>query len=238
MSSQIEAPVSSQRKLEVKQKIANILKVQTEDLAKRVESNKQYAKLMTEKILKEFKKETAEEKAKMNDPEVYYSKPESQFFVAIQIRSLVNIAPRPKKTLSLLRLKQINNCVILRNNLSIKNMLQNAKDYIAFGTVSYELLRKLIYLRGYGKINGTKVKLTNENIESHFEGKFKCIEELCDVIYHGKPELRDVLKFLCPFKLNPPRGGFVNGHKKRSFIQGGSTNDHKELLGNLLERMI
>jgi len=238
MNSQIEAPFSSQKKQEVRQKLATVLKTQKEDLDKRVESNKLYAKMMTEKILKEIKKEMNEEQEKLDNPEEFYVKPESQFFVAIQLRSQVNIAPRPKKTLSLLRLKQINNCVILRNNLSIKNMLQNAKDYIAFGTISYELLRKLVYLRGYGKINGNKVKLTNENIESHFEGRFKCIEELCDVIFHGKPELRDVLRFLCPFKLNPPRGGFLNGHKKRSFVQGGSTNDHKELLGNLLERMI
>lgn len=236
--SQAETPVSSLRKREVEQKIAGIAKMQREEFNKRVESNKQYAKLMAEKILNEFKREQQEEHRKLSNPDELFVRSESEFLVAIQIRSQVKIAPRPKKTLSLLRLKQINNCVILKNNQSISNMLQNAKDYIAFGNISYELLRKLIYTRGYGKINGVKVKLTNENIEDHFEGKFKCVEELCDVIYHGKEEMKDVLRFLCPFKLSPPRGGFPNGHKKKSFVQGGSTNDHKELLGNLLEKMI
>lgn len=236
--SQIEAPISSARKQEVTQKIAGILKTQQEEFSRRVEANKKYAQLMTEKLLREHKKESAEEKALLSKKDEIYVKAEPEFFVAIQIRTQVNIAPRPKKTLSLLRLNQINNCVIIKNNLSMKNMLQNAKDHIAYGSISYELLRKLVYARGFGKINGTKVKLTNENIEDHFEGKFKCIEELCDVIYHGKPEMKDVLRFLCPFKLNPPRGGFTNGHKKKSFVQGGSSCDHKNLLGELLERMI
>lgn len=236
--SSTETPVSSARRQEVQQKIESIVKQQKEEFNKRVESNKQYAKLMTEKILKEFKKEQTEFKQKMESKDTITVPAESKFFVAIQLKSQIRIAPRPKKTLSLLRLKHINNCVIVKNNQSMKNMLQNAKDYIAFGTISYELLRKLIYSRGFGKINGTTVKLTNENIETAFQGKFKCIEELCDVIYHGKDEMKEVLKFLCPFKLCPPRGGFDNGHKKKSFIQGGSTNDHKELLGELLERMI
>lgn len=237
LMSQVVEPFTSAEKKAVKQRISEIIKTQKEDFARRVKVNEQYSKMMAEKILKEIKKEITEEKAKMNDSDAFYVKGEPEFFVAIQLRSQNNIAPRPKKTLQLLRLNQINNCVVVRNNLSMKNMLHNAKDYIAFGSISYELLRKLVYLRGYGKINGSKVKLTNENIETHFEGKFKCIEELCDVIYHGKPELKDVLRFLCPFKLNPPRGGF-GGNKKRDFVQGGSSNDHKDLLGNLLERMI
>ena len=234
----MEVPVSFSKKQEVQQKIASIMKSQKEEFAKRIESNKQHAKLMTEKILKEFKNENVEEQKKLSSTSELYVPAESNFFVAIQIRSQVKIAPRPKKTLSLLRLNQINTCVIVRNNQSIKNMLQNAKDYIAFGTISYELLRKLVYTRGFGKINGSKVKLTNENIEEFFNGKYKCIEELCEVIYHGKEDIKDVLKLLCPLKLCPPKGGFPNGHKKKDFIQGGSSNDHKHLLGDLLEKII
>lgn len=235
--SSVEVPASVARKQQIQQKVAEILEKQKLEFKDRVEKNKAHAKLMTEKILKEFKSEKNELENKMARKDELFVPEESKFFVAVQIRSQVKIAPRAKKTLSLLRLNKINSCVILKNNQSIKNMLQNAKDYIGFGTISYELLRKLIYTRGYGKINGTVVKLTNENIEKVFEGKFKCIEELCDVIYHGKEEMRDVLRFLMPFKLNPPKGGF-NGHKKRNFVEGGATNDHKELLGELLERMI
>lgn len=236
--SSIKASVSSMRRQEVEKQTENAMNEQIEKFNKRVEANAEYAKMATEKILKEFSKDLKETNAKLSSTTELYCKPEPEFLVAIQIRSQVNIAPRPKKTLSLLRLKQINNCVILRNNLSIRNMLQNAKDYIAYGTISYELLRTLIYTRGMGKINGSKVKLTNENIETAFEGKFKCVEELCNVIYQGKPEIKEVLRFLCPHKLCPPRGGFPNGHKKKPFIKGGSSNDHKHLLGDLLENMI
>lgn len=232
------APVSAAKRQEFEMKRQNALKEQVDAFNKRVEANNQYAKLTTEKLLKEYSRNKKEEELLLSDPNKLYCKPEPNFFVAIQIRSQVNIAPRPKKTMELLRLNNINTCVILRNNKSIKNMLQNAKDYIAFGSISYELLRKLVYSRGYGKINGEKVDLTNENIEKYFEGKFKCVEELVNVIYTGKPEIKEVLRFLCPFKLCPPKGGFKNGHKKKSFVQGGSSNDHKNLLGDLLERMI
>ncbi|KAM0681410.1 60S ribosomal protein L7 [Glugoides intestinalis] len=233
-----EVPVSSARKQEVLQQVSNSKKQQLDAFEKRVEANNQYAKLMTEKILKEFKKEEEELQKKLSDKNVIYVPEESKFLVAIQLKSQIKIAPRPKKTLELLRLMHINNCVVLKNNKCTKNMLQNAKDYVAFGTISYELLRQMVYTRGFCKINGTQCKLTNENIETAFNGKYKCIEELCDVIYHGKEDMKEVIRFLCPFRLCPPRGGFPNGHKKKSFVQGGSTNDHKSLLGNLLSRMI
>lgn len=233
-----EIPVSVAKRNEFNSRREVNLKKQENDFDQRVEANKLYAKMTTEKILREHSRKIKEEQAKLAKTDILYCKPETEFFVVVQIRSQVNIAPRPKKTLELLRLNGINTCVVVRNNKSIKTMLQNAKDYIAFGHISYELLRKLVYSRGYGKINGEKVNLSNENIEDFFEGRFKCVEELCNVIYSGKPEIKEVLNFLCPFKLCPPRGGFPNGHKKKSFVQGGSSNDHKDLLGRLLERMI
>lgn len=237
MTSDIEAPAVSMRKVEYEKKLDNIRKQQEEEFAKRVAANQEYSRITTEKLLKEFKAKNDAETKKLSNSDVFYVPPESKFFVVIQIKSTCKISPKPRKTLELLRLGKINRAVIVRNNKCIKNMLKVAKDYIAYGTCTYETLRKMIYMRGFGKIGNSKVKLTNETIEAAFDGKYKCVEELVDVIYNGKEDITRVCNFLYPFGLTPPTGGF-SGRKARDFVQGGASNNHMELLGGFLERML
>ncbi|KAI5169349.1 large subunit ribosomal protein L7e [Pancytospora epiphaga] len=233
----VVAPVSSIRKQEYEGKLNAALKQQEEALSKRIENNKQYARITSEKILLDIKAAKEEEAKKLASKDEFYVPAESNYIVAILVRSQKKIGPVPRKVLQLLRLTTLNSCVILRNNKSIKNMLQQAKDYIAYGFINYELLRTLLYKRGFGKIGQSKVTLSNENIETAFDGRFKCIEELAYAIYNGDDDIKRILNFIYPFKLSAPRGGF-NGKKSKNYLQGGSTNNHKELLGNLLERMI
>lgn len=237
MSGSIEAPVVSTQRQEFEKKIAAIKASQEKAYVDRVVANENRAKTVTEKLLREFKaKKDAEEKL-LSNPDAFYVPEESKFFVVIQIRSSIECAPKPRKTLEVLRLGKINRAVIVRNNKCIKNMLKVAKDYIAYGSCNYETLRKLVYSRGFGKINGSKVKLNNESIEDAFEGKYKCVEELVDVIYNGKEDITKVCNFLYPFGLAAPAGGF-RGRKAKDFVMGGSTNNHMELIGELLERML
>ncbi|KAI5152583.1 large subunit ribosomal protein L7e [Enteropsectra breve] len=234
----IEAPVSSIRRQETEARIQSLINKQEEEAASRIAANKKHAAVVSEKIIKEFSKNQAAENKKLADSSAFYVPEESQFFVVMQIRSQNKMPPKPRKVLELLRLKSINSAVIVRNNLSIKNMLQKAKDYIAYGTISYDLLREMVYLRGHGKIGSSKVKLTNENIETAFDGKYRCVEELLDVIYNGKEDIKQVLNFLYPFSLNCPKGGFKGEKKSMPFLQGGSTGNHMELIGDLLKRML
>ncbi|CAG2100637.1 unnamed protein product [Medioppia subpectinata] len=78
--------------------------------------------MVTEKIIKDVKQNLKDEEAKKNDSNSYYCPAEPNFYVAI----------------------------LIRNNACMKNMLYGAKDYIAYGQISYELLRKLVYTRGAG----------------------------------------------------------------------------------------
>lgn len=237
MDSSVVAPSSAVKRSEYEQKLAAALKKQQEAFESRVVSNAQYAKTATEKILREHKARVADEQKKLAAADSFYVPAESNFLVVMQIKSQKRIGPTPKKILELMRIKTINSAVIAKNNKSIQNMLQKAKDYVAYGTISYELLRKLVYTRGFGRIGHSKVKLTNENIETVFEGKYKCIEELINAIYSGSEDMKQVCSFLCPFRLSAPLGGF-KGKKSMSYLQGGAAGNHKELLCNLLERMI
>ncbi|KAI4291895.1 large subunit ribosomal protein L7e [Pancytospora philotis] len=231
------APVSSVRKQEYEAKVDALRQKQMDAFEKRVVSNTAHAETMTVKILENIKAQKAAEAEKMRNADSFYVPAEPNFIVAIQIRSKCNVGPAPRKVMELMRMTSINTCVILRNNKSTKNMLAKAKDYIAFGFIDYELLRRLVYERGFGKIGHSKVKLTNENIEEHFAGKYRCIEELVYAIYSGSDDIKQILNFLYPLKLSVPLGGF-KGKKSKNYLEGGACNNHKELLGKLLERMI
>jgi len=232
-----EEPVSFS-KVQIYQK--NLEAAKNEQMAqfeKRKEKNAEYERLTTEKILRSMKQKFEEENKKKSNPEVYYAPAEPKFLVAVLIKSQIKIGPKVKKILELLRLTSIHSAVIIRNNKVSKKMLQLAKDYIAYGSIDYELLRKMVYTRGFGRKGHTKISLTNEDIEDVFEGKYRCIEELVNVIYTGGEDFKQVNRFFYTFKLNTPRGGF-SGKKSVAYTQGGQAGNHKHLLGELVERML
>lgn len=179
-----------------------------------------------------------------------YVEGESQFLVLILIRCINRMPRRLKKIMQLFRLKKINSAVIVKNNKSNRSMIQMIHSYIAFGSLNINNLRTLIYKRGYGRVPSlTKSKgfrdlkleniinLSNENIIKHFNG-LKCIEELIDSLYFGRENMKEVINFLSPFQLMPPKGGFKGQKKIIDVSQGGSTGNHGDHLDKLIMRMI
>ncbi|ORD96993.1 RL7 [Hepatospora eriocheir] len=233
-------PVSSQIRQEYEQKMKTIKKEQEDNLNQRIANNLQYEKTVVPQIIEKVKSMMKVEVH--NDPSTIVLEAEPNYLVAVLIRSTNGVPPKPKKCLELLRLKHINECVIIKNNLCNRNLLKTAASYIAYGTINYELMRKLIYKRGCGikrKACGTKIKikLTNEEIEQAFNGKYRCIEELCFGIFSDAEDQTKILRFLSPFKLNCPLGGF-SGKKKLNILKGGNTGNNRGMLGNLISRMI
>jgi large subunit ribosomal protein L7e len=233
-----EAPQSSLRKRQYEERMAALKAKQEKEFEQRKKDNARYAEETTDKLLQQYyqgQREITQKMAETKDG--FYVPREPAFFAAVLIRSKVQCNPKQKKVLELLRLNRINTCVLLKNNKSIKQHLQIAKDYIAYGTIDMELLRKLVYTRGFGKNGKARVKLTNEFIEDMFDGRIKCIEEIVHHIHNGTEMFKAVNNFLWPFHLNAPLKGF-GGQKRKSFNTGGSTGNHYDLLGRLLERML
>lgn len=69
-----------------------------------------------------------------------------------------------RKTLKLLRLRQINNGAFVRLNKATINMLRIAEPYIAWGYPNLKSVRELIYKRGFGKVNKQRIALTDNAI--------------------------------------------------------------------------
>jgi large subunit ribosomal protein L7e len=85
--------------------------------------------------------------------------------------------PRPmhaqtKKILQLLRLRQMNSGIFLRVNKATMGLLKLVEPFIAFGYPSLKSVKELIYKRGYAKVSGSRVPLTDNKLIEEVRGNF------------------------------------------------------------------
>ncbi|KAH9277966.1 60S ribosomal protein L7 [Echinococcus granulosus] len=167
----------------------------------------------------------------------FYVPAEPKLAFVVRIRGINGIHPKPRKTLQLMRLLQINNGVFVRLNKATLNMLRLIDPYIAWGYPSLRTVRRLIYKRGFCKVRGQRLPLTNERIQ-HRLGRFGilCVEDLVHEIYTVGPNFKTASSFLWRFKLNNPTGGFRK--KGKHFVEGGDFGNRENYINKLLKTMI
>jgi len=165
----------------------------------------------------------------------------------IRIKGINKLAPKPKKILQLLRLRQLHNGVFVKLNKATWNMIRMIEPFVTFGYPSRETISKLVYKRGYGKVNRSRIPLTDNSIISDalatkdakgaVTGGITCIESLIHEIVTCGPDFKRANNFLWPFKLSSPLGGFEL--KRHSFAQGyGAYGDREDLINALVARMM
>ena len=145
-------------------------------------------------------------------------------FCIIRIRGNPSMKRKIQYTLQLLNLHKANHCTIVPDNSSIRGMLQKAKDYIAFGKPSEEMIEKLLEKRA--RIRGNK-PLTDSHIR--YSTVYKSKSDLAKAIHAGKIGLKEVKDLKPVFRLHPPKGGFPGSVKKAVGSKG--------VLGNIEERI-
>ncbi|EFA74588.1 S60 ribosomal protein L7 [Heterostelium album PN500] len=168
---------------------------------------------------------------------VFYVPPEAKVAFVIRIRGINGVSPKPRKILQLLRLLQLNNGVFVKLNKATINMLKLVEPYVAYGYPNLKTVKELIYKRGYAKINGQRIPITsNDIIEKHL-GRYGhlCVEDIVHEIFTCGKNFREVNRFLWPFKLNCPRGGF--NHKKIHFLEGGDSGNRENFINGLVRKM-
>ena len=139
-----------------------------------------------------------------------FAEAEGRVAIVVRIRGINQTSPKVKKTLQLLRLRQIHNAVFVRLNKATIEMLRLVEPYIAYGYPNLKTVRELVYKRGFAKLNKQRVPLMkNEQIEKVL-GKFGIlsVEDLIHEIYTVGPHFKECANFLWPFKLSSPNGGF------------------------------
>ena len=149
--------------------------------------------------------------------------------------------------MQLLRLRQLHNGVFVKLNKATWNMIRIIEPFVTFGYPSRETIRKLVYKRGYGKVNRSRIPLTDNSIianalgtkdkDGNVNGGITCIESLIHEIATCGPDFKRANNFLWPFKLSSPLGGFEL--KRHSFAQGyGAYGDREDLINALVAKMM
>jgi len=175
------------------------------------------------------------------------AKAKGQFFVEgepkvallVRIRGINKLAPKPKKILQLLRLRQINNAVFVKLNKATWNMIRIIEPFITYGFPSRATVSNLIYKRGHGKVDRCRIPLTDNSIIAGVLGEkgVNCMEDLIHEIVTCGANFKEANNFLWPFKLSNPRGGFEK--KRHQFGQGfGATGNREEYINNLVGKMM
>merc|ERR1712209_322914 len=167
----------------------------------------------------------------------YYYEAEPKVAFAIRIRGINRMAPKSRKILNLLRLRQIHNGVFVKLNKATLQMLKLVEPYIAYGYPNLKTVRELIYKRGYGKVNGQRVALSDNAVIDQNVGNIgiQSTEDLIHEIFTVGPNFKRANNFLWTFKLSCPTGGYrrVTNH----FVEGGDFGNREDKINNLVRQM-
>ena len=152
--------------------------------------------------------------------------------------SINKLSPKCKKIMQLLRLRQLHNGVFVRLNRATINMIRFVEPYITYGYPTRDTVRKLIYKRGYGKVNRSRIPITDNAIIANTLGAkgIHSVEDLIHEIWTTGPAFKEANNFLWPFKLSSPLKGFEK--KRHPFIQGGVWGNREEKINPLVARML
>jgi large subunit ribosomal protein L7e len=70
---------------------------------------------------------------------------------------------------------QINNGVFVRVTKATQQMLHLVGPYVTYGEVNLKAIRELVYKRGYAKVDGQRIPITDNQIIEKQLGKFGII---------------------------------------------------------------
>ena len=148
----------------------------------------------------------------------------------VRIKGRVGSSKEVEKTLSLLKLKKKNHCVILNLNDGLVGMIKKIKRYVTWGEIDKEILEDLLKKRG--RLAGNK-RLTEEYLKQKMNLDFNSLSEK---LMKGEIKLKDIPGMKTFFRLKPPTKGFKN--TKKEFSLGGDLGYRGKHINDLLKRMI
>ncbi|EAN30585.1 60S ribosomal protein L7-2 [Theileria parva strain Muguga] len=235
------------KKMEHNEKLRELQAKKTKRLTEVKKKRVAGAKKRALKYAKEYvdrKRELVELRRKAKSEGSFYKEPDSKVAFVVRIKGINKLTPKPKLTLRLFRLLQLHNGVFVKLNKATVEMLKLVNPYVTYGYPSLSTVRKLLYKRGYAKVGKPgarqRVRLNSDDLISKHLGKYgvHSMEDLVHEVYTCGPHFKQVTNFLWPFKLNPPRKGFVAKRHGFSEARGGDAGNREELINKLLARMV
>merc|ERR1712195_450015 len=94
----------------------------------------------------------------------YFVEGEPRIAFVIRTRGINKLSPKCKKIMQLLRLRQLHNGVFVRMSRATINMIRMVEPFITYGYPTRANVSRLVYKRGYGKVNRSRIPLTDNSI--------------------------------------------------------------------------
>jgi len=237
-------PESVLKKRKRQEKWDEATKAKAAAAATKGEASKKEAFKRAEAYVKEYKEQQASLvtlKRAARKEGTFYVEPEAKLLFVMRLRGINGMHPKTRHIMKVLRLLQMHNGVFMKVNKATMNNLVKVDPYIMYGYPSLKSVRDLCYKRGYAKVNGQRVPITdNKMIEDALGEKTKgaviCMEDLVHQIYNVGPHFKECTKFLWPFKMNNPAGGLAR--KAHHFVEGGDAGNREEYINDLITRML
>jgi len=129
----------------------------------------------------------------------FYVPAEPKIALVIRIRGIIGVAPKPKKIMQLFRLRQINNACFVRLNEATIRMLRLIEPFVTYGYPSRETIKKLIYKRGFAKLNKQRIPISENEVIADGLGEktgIKCTADLIHEIATVGPNFKAANNFL------------------------------------------
>ena len=161
----------------------------------------------------------------------------------MRLRGINGMHPKTRHIMKVLRLLQIRNGVFVQANKAVMNNLVFKVDpYIMYGYPNLKTVKELIYKRSRqdwhdaARVPITDNAMIEDNLGEKTKGAVICIEDLIHQIYTVGPYFKECTKFLWPFKMNNPVGGF--SRIRNHFVEGGDAGNREEYVNELIKRML
>ena len=160
--------------------------------------------------------------------------------LVIRIRGIIGVSPKAKKVMQLFRLRQIHNATFVKLNEATIRMLRLIEPYVTYGIPTRATIEKLMYKRGFGKINKQRIPIADNSVIQEGLSKYgiNCTADLIHEIVTVGPNFKQANNFIWPFKLSSPLGGFSRKTKLLHFLEGGEAGNRGEEINKLVKKML
>lgn len=131
--------------------------------------------------------------------------------------------------------------VFLRYDESTRKKLHLIEPWVTYGIPSRSMVNDLIRRRGYGKLEGKRVPLSDNTIiekalGEETDGAVICVDDMVHEISSVGKEFKKVNNFLWTFLLSAPKSKFQK--QKLNYKDGGDYGDRGEEIDDLIRQML
>lgn len=134
----------------------------------------------------------------------------SKMVFAIRIRDHTGAPSSVRKAMSRLRLRNKMDGVFLRYDDGTRKLLHLVEPWVIYGQPEKGVVSDLVTRRGYGKVDGKRVALSDNTViqDNLEEADMICVEDLVHALHTAGDNFRAASSFLWPFRLAESKTAF------------------------------